>query len=189
MDYLIDLSELAGDLGIYRRVEFDPELLVPQQSIRALCFENKCGHFNSHYMCPPHVGSIEENAAQLSKFQRAILLQYSKPLDVENDTQGLIQSKIDFHEKILQLEDFARNTAGSGSAKVPGVWGLIGGTCELCAECRAKTGEPCPYPERARPSLEALAIDVVALLDRFSLDSRFHADRIAWTGCLLFGSR
>ena len=186
MDYLIELSELAGELGIDRRVELDPQLLVPQQSIRALCLENKCGHFNSHYMCPPHVGSIEDNAAALSRYQRAILLQYSKPLDVENDTDGLIQSKIDFHQKVLELERHFREL--TGREPTTGIWGLIGGTCELCAECKAITGEPCPYPQRARPSLEALAIDVVALLDRFSLDSRFHADRITWTGCLLFGS-
>ncbi len=56
----------------------------------------------------------------------------------------------------------------------------------MCDECKAVSDEPCAYPESARPSLEALAIDVVALLDTLGLDSRFHPDRVIWTGCVLF---
>jgi hypothetical protein len=35
-------------------------------------------------------------------------------------------------------------------------------------------------------SLESIAVDVIALLDRFGLDSDFHPHRITWTGCILF---
>jgi len=37
--------------------------------------------------------------------------------------------------------------------------------------------------------LEAIAVDVLALLDNFGLDNGFHAGRIAWTGCILFNER
>jgi len=66
------------------------------------------------------------------------------------------------------------------------VWGMVGGSCELCQPCRAAIGEPCPKPEKARMSLESIAVDVIALLDRFGLDSDFHPHRITWTGCILF---
>ena len=64
--------------------------------------------------------------------------------------------------------------------------GMIGGSCELCSVCKAVTKEPCPYPVKARMSLESIAIDVMGLLDHLGLESEFRPDRIKWTGCMLF---
>ena len=172
--------DFARGLGIGPAVEFDPRLLIPEQRIRELCFEDKCGNFRNHYMCPPYVGSVEEIAARLDKYQRGIVLQYSQPLDVRNDREGLRKTKTDLHHKVLEVEDFLR-TKG-----VDDVWGMMGGSCALCDVCKARVAEPCPYPEKARPSLESLAVNVLALLDGLGLDSRFHPDRITWTGCVLF---
>ena len=181
MDTLVAAAlDLARALGIGPCVEFSPRLLVPEQRIRELCFEDKCGNYRNHYMCPPYVGSVEEIAARFEKYQRGILLQYSQPLDVRNDRQGLRQTKTDLHHKVLQLEDFLRREG------VDDVWGMMGGSCSLCEVCKAATDEPCPYPDRARTSLESLGIDVLALLARHGLDHAFRADRITWTGCILF---
>jgi len=46
--------------------------------------------------------------------------------------------------------------------------------------------EPCPYPVKARMSLESIAIDVIGLLDHLGLESEFRPDRIKWTGCVMF---
>ncbi len=175
----MSILEFARQLGIETCVEFSPRLLVPEQRIRDLCFENKCGNYRSNYMCPPNVGSLEEIKARLSEFRRGVLLQYSKPLDVRNDNEGVKRAKVEFHHKILRLEESLRNQG------IERVWGMIGGSCELCEPCRAKFGEPCPYPDKARMSLEAISVDVLALLDRFGLDNKFHPDRITWTGCIL----
>ena len=177
---LMSILEFARQLGIETCVEFSPRLLVPEQRIRDLCSENKCGNYRSNYMCPPHVGSLEEIKARLSEFRRGLLLQYSKLLHVRNDYEGVKRTKVEFHHKILRLEESLRNQG------IEPVWGMIGGSCELCEPCRAKFGEPCPYPDEARMSLESISIDVLALLDRFGLDNKFHPDRITWTGCILF---
>jgi predicted metal-binding protein len=161
-------------------VEFDPRLLAPEQRIRDLCLENLCGNYRNNYLCPPRVGSLEEIEARLKRFQRGLLLQYSRPLDVRKDIDGLRQTKVDFHRKVLQVEE-ALSRSGAKA-----VWGMIGGNCALCEPCKATTEEPCPHPNEARTSLEAIGIDVMALLDRFGLDTRFRPDRITWTGCVLF---
>ena len=51
--------KFARQLGIETCLEFNPGLLVPEQRIRALCFEDKCGNYGKNYMCPPHIGSLE----------------------------------------------------------------------------------------------------------------------------------
>ncbi|MBE9545858.1 MAG: DUF2284 domain-containing protein [Proteobacteria bacterium] len=174
------ISEFTGQLEIETCLEFSPEILVPEQRIRELCSEDKCGNFGKHYMCPPYVGSIEEHTDRLERYKNGILLQYSRPLKVNKGRKGAEKAKVDFHHKILQLEDFLR------SKGIKDVWGMIGGSCGLCDECKAGFNEPCPYPDKARMSLESIAVDVLALLDRFGLDNKFYPDRITWTGCMLF---
>ena len=177
---LTKLSRSAQELGIETCLEFDAGLLVPEQRIRDLCFENRCGNYGNNYMCPPHIGSLEEIRGRLKKFQQGVLLQYSKALDVTSDIKGLRQTKVDFHNRVLQLEECLRNKG------LRHVWGMIGGNCALCEICKAETGDPCPHPDKARTSLESLAINVVGLLEKFSLDCKFQPDRVTWTGCILF---
>ena len=170
----------AKQLGIATAIEFDTSFLVPQQTIRAYCVENKCGKYKNHYMCPPHSGTVADNAAMLRHYRSGILFQYEKPLDVAHDAEGLSQSKLEFHTKILRLEKLSRDSGASP------VLGIIGGSCELCDICKATTNEPCAHPEDARMSLESMAIDVMALLKHLGLESEFRPDRIKWTGAILF---
>jgi predicted metal-binding protein len=187
--FIINALKYAARLGMDACVEFDPKLLEPQQSIRDLCTQNKCGYFNKHYMCPPYIGSLGEIKAKLRNYQKGILIQHPQPLDVMKDREGLIQSKIAFHRTILNIEDYCRNIISLRGTELEHIWGLIGGTCELCRPCKAAINEPCPYPQQARTSLEALGVDVVRLLKEHGLDCDFHPDRITWTGCLLFRKR
>jgi predicted metal-binding protein len=177
---LSDITRFAESLSIELCRELDPGLLVPEQRIRYLCHEDKCGKYGRHHMCPPRVGTLDEIRARLDRFRRGVLLQYSERLDVRNDREGVVRTKLDFHQRILKLEGMLEHKG------VTPVWGFIGGSCDLCRPCSAVIGEPCPHFEKARMSLESVAVDVIALLDRFGLDSRFHPDRITWTGCILF---
>ena len=173
------VAEFASKFGIETCLEFRSEILAPEERIRAFCSENKCGNYGNNYMCPPYVGSLEEIRIRLKKFQRGVLLQYAKSLDVRGNREGVRQTKVDFHNMILQIEEFLRETG------INLVWGMIGGSCGLCEVCGAKVGEPCLYTDKARTSLEAIAVDVLALLDKLGLDNKFHAGKITWTGCVL----
>jgi len=174
-------SRHAPRLGIQICHELDPRRLEPEERIRDLCAEDRCDCYGKHHLCPPLVGTLEQAREQLAGFRSGVLLQWSRALDVRQDRPGVERSKVDFHLLVLELEGAL---ADEGVAPV---WGLIGGSCGLCTPCAAAVGEPCPEPDRARPSLEALGIDVMALLAKFGLDNRFHTDRITWTGCVLFG--
>jgi predicted metal-binding protein len=168
------------ELGIQVCVDIPASHLKPEHRIRELCHENKCGNYGAHYMCPPHIGTIDEIAQRIRRFTFGFILQYTKPLDVRNDPEGVTRSKVEFHRRILKLE---KDLEKGG---ISDVWGLMGGDCALCRPCKAVSAEPCPYPDQARTSLEALGVDVLALLDTLGLDSRFHSHRITWTGCILY---
>ncbi|MBN2100184.1 MAG: DUF2284 domain-containing protein [Dehalococcoidia bacterium] len=173
--------EQARRLGFDLCLEFNPAILVPEERIREYCIENRCGRYDANHMCPPRVGSLCEVRTRLQGFSQCVLLQRSAQMDVANDREGVIRTKLEFHHLVLRLE---RRLRRRGMTQL---WGLIGGDCELCRTCRAVEGKPCRHEDKARTSLEALGVDVVALLEKLGLDGRFRPDRITWTGCLLFG--
>jgi len=172
-------AALAREHGFAVCRPLDPRLLRPEDRIRALCQEDKCGNWRKHHLCPPLLGDLQQARAQLARFQRGVLLQWSRALDARNDREGVERSKVAFHRKVLAVE------AGLAARGFDGAWGLIGGSCGLCSPCTAVAGEPCPLPRQARPSIEALGVDLLALLERMGLDAAFHADRVTWTGCVL----
>ncbi|MDD4859799.1 MAG: DUF2284 domain-containing protein [Dehalococcoidales bacterium] len=181
MDSIADKGiERALARGISMAQPFDIKLLVPQARVRGYCGDDKCGNYNRNYSCPPFVGTLEEIGERLSKFQNGILLQYAKPAVIEKGNRELEKTKLDFHLKLLELEDFLK---ANGAAQV---WGMPGGSCSLCRTCRATESKPCRHPEKVRNSMEAAGIDVLGLLAKLKLDNQFHPDRITWTGCVLY---
>ena len=175
----VTIADAARNRGIGIWTEFDPALLIPEPRIRDLCRADRCDLYGKHYMCPPHVGPLPAIRDRLRSFSRGFLFQYSRPVDVEADREGVRRTKVEFHHHILELEGVAKREGAAA------VWGMIGGSCALCDECGARTGSPCPTPEQARMSLESIGVDVLKLLNRLGLESRFHPDRITWTGCVL----
>jgi len=181
-DYLEELRLFSEKIGMKNFREFDPSLLLPEERIREYCYQNLCGNYGRHYMCPPSIGTIEEIIDKLNIYNKAILIRYSEEVKVKEDMRKVKRSKIDFHKKILELEKFL-------SQKGIESWGLVGGYCSFCIECKAITDRPCKHPHKARPSLESLGIDVQKLLDNFGLDNKFYPDKIVWTGCILINDR
>ena len=63
---------------------------------------------------------------------------------------------------------------------------FAGGDCVLCDVCAGASGAPCKHPFEARPSMEAVGIDVVATAAAAGLVVELPADEHPrWTGLLL----
>jgi len=63
---------------------------------------------------------------------------------------------------------------------------FAGGDCVLCDVCAGAAGQPCNHPFEARPSMEAVGIDVVATAAAAGLDVELPAaEHPRWTGLLL----
>jgi len=179
-NYLNKLTIYSNNIGFTAIKEIDPDLLVPEKWIRDLCQENKCGNYGNNYMCPPLVGSLNNVTKNIKKYKKCVLLQHAYQVDVKKNPKKVESSKIDFHKKILQIEVFLDKMG------IKNAWGIIGGSCSFCGECHAKSGQPCPQPDKARPSLESMGIAIMAMLETLSLDAEFSSDRVTWTGCVLF---
>ena len=172
--------EYIQGLGAAHCQFVDARLLVAEERIRDYCREDKCGRYNKHLTCPPNTGTVEETSERLKAFKSGILVQYTQDVDVKNDKEGLKRTKLRLHRVVLQTEQYLKEQMGFEN-----IWGMIGGNCDLCDECAGYRDEACEYPDEARASMEAFAIDVVGLLKKLNLDTEFRDDRVTWTGIVL----
>ena len=179
------VKKYTQQLGFETCIEIDADLLIPEDSIRVFCEQNKCGFYEKNHMCPPLVGSVAEFRNRLKKYRSGLLLQYTEAmpsrenLDMKGRYESITRSRLSFHCNLLKVEDFLLERG------IRGLWGMIGGSCALCDTCAAIIQEPCRNPRQARMSLEATGVNVIDLLQRLGLEHKFFKEKITWTGCIL----
>lgn len=124
-----------------------------------------CDGFASSLVCPPHTPTPDQTRAMLDDYRRAVL--FESPLR---------QAK----KIAVALE---RELFLSGYYKA---LGLGAGPCRLCAACAMEAG--CRHADQARPSMEAVGIDVYATARRagFTINVvRTHKDPQHYFGLVL----
>jgi len=97
------------------------------------------------------------------------------------EVDGVRSSQLAFAALMTELERAAFGLGYRFAAA------FAGGECVLCEECVGQgSGAPCKHPFEARPSAEALGVDLVATARAAGLDVQFPAaDDARWTGLLL----
>lgn len=158
--------------------------IVVDERVRLKCQVPVCDSYNRNLMCPPHVPSVAEFREALKNYKQAILLQISAELDEINasaPTEEVFSPARKLHE-LVNLGEKKAFTAGVCFAA-----GFIGGCCRLCDECVAvHGGMHCRFPFKARPSMEAMGIDVMATAEKVGLPMFFPINsRVTWTGLIL----
>lgn len=166
--------------GISRGKVIQVQDIVVDERVRLKCQIPLCDSFNRNLMCPPRLPSVDEFRRALSGFSLALLIQLSADLEEPRDA---FRHAKRLHELVNVGEKEAFD-AGFRFAT-----GLIGGCCRLCDECVAATpagSTACRFPFKARPSMEAMGIDVVATVETAGWSSSFPVtDRVTWTGLIL----
>ncbi|HNY73941.1 MAG TPA: DUF2284 domain-containing protein, partial [Syntrophales bacterium] len=158
--------------------------IVVDERVRLKCRVPICDSFHKNLMCPPFVMSVTEFREALSRYQEAVVLQVAKEiagLDGCRPHEDVYAPAGRLHELVNRGEKEAFLTGFRFAA------GLIGGCCRLCPVCvAAEGGMHCRFPFQARPSLEAMGIDVVATLKNVGLSLAFPVQgRVTWTGLIL----
>ncbi len=153
--------------------------VIVDERVRLKCQVPLCDSYNKNLTCPPNVPSVDEFRKILARFSRAILVQTSSPL--KEISEDAFASARKLHELINLGENEAFN-AGFRFAT-----GLIGSCCRLCDECvGVNQGQICRYPFKARPSMSAMGIDVIATTEKAGMPVAFPVtETVTWTGVIL----
>ena len=197
-EHLADLCSKAISYGASKAVAIPVSYVVIDPRVSLKCQIPRCIHYGRNLMCPPNCVRPEEFARSLERYQFALLVQAKIITDVASVERRLGAPSL---VEVIKDEDYLRQLRASTrsfeviltklerDALMMGhrfSLALSGGTCSLCDECAGITpGEPCRHPFEARPSMEAVGIDVVATAAMSGAPIEFPAKDPVWTGLLL----
>ncbi len=195
-DDLTTLCAKAKSLGASRAVPLSVDLIFTDPRVRLKCQVPICPNYGRNLMCPPNTITPAEFAEALAKYDAAIIVQF----DVEPDgamlekIKGTPLTELEDHaayKEVLSgpsksmMEALANLEQEAGRMGYRFAAALAAGPCTLCDTCAGPTG-PCRHPFSARPSMEAVGIDVIATADKAGVPIKYPAEgKVIWTGLLL----
>ena len=192
------VSEAEG-FGADRAAPLPAVAVVVDDRVNLKCRVPLCSGYGHNLMCPPAVLKADETRSILGRYGDALVVQLDIPLTQDgvdetfqgrtyaesrsdaDELAGLRASQNRFAHLMTDLERAAFKLGYRYAAA------FSGGECVLCDECVGQdSGEACRHPFEARPSMEAVGIDVVATAEAAGLTVELPAaDHPSWTGLLL----
>lgn len=190
------LVRTAKELGADEARIVDAERIAVDKRVRLKCQVPICDSYGRHLMCPPNLMSVEDFADILGLYRKALILQVETDYDSCDKTGEHLSKKTcderegstctrgwktRLHKLVNQVEAAAFKEGYYLAA------GFIGGSCALCSECvMPQSGQPCRHPFEARPSMEAMGIDVLKTCENVGLPlSLSSKEKVRWTGLVL----
>jgi len=192
------LCKNALKYGAIKAASISARKVIIDPRVRMKCAIPVCDSYGRCLMCPPNIISVQEFAVALERYQYAVVLQF--PISVGDKNLGgkigsmeLADLRFDNdYEKAMSvsmremsdvLTMLERDALHLGYRFTTA---LSAGSCRLCDECVGPgKGEPCHHPFEARPSAEALGVDVFATAALAGMPIKFPAKRPVWTCILL----
>jgi len=168
MDFLVKI-EKAKELKIFARVRYQ-------------CSYSGCREYGKRLLCPPHTPSVDEFKKVLVRYYMALLVQLTGTIKDKDNWEPETNSwALRLHDIVYKLEKQAF------ALGFPFAAGLIGGSCKLCDKCPIEkdNNARCFHREKARPSMEAMGIDVLSTCKNVGLEVAFMPDEVIWTGLVL----
>lgn len=127
----------------------DPQKIVVSQWVRMKCMYG-CNEYGVTANCPPNVPSVSECDRFFKEYQKAVVFRFSKRVRKPED-------RFKWTRKVnLRLLELEREIFLSGYEKA---FLLFLDSCNICPQCSGKK-EDCKEPKLARPTPEALSVDV-----------------------------
>jgi len=134
----------------------EPKDIVVAQWVRLKCTFG-CGEYGRNAACPPNVPSVEECRQFFREYSMAAAFHFHTSL--ENAEDRHTWSK-EVNQALLKLE---REVFVAGYYKA---FLLFMDSCSMCGDCSGVRGE-CHSPKLARPTPEAMGMDVYATVRKY----------------------
>jgi predicted metal-binding protein len=175
-----DIVRKAVEVGASDARPIDAQDIVLDERVTLKCRVPLCPDYGRNLMCPPNVPSMDDFRRILSRYRVAILVQVRTPVPAHGQGHpDWFAGARALHQIVNRLESHCFSLGLRFAA------GFIGGSCRLCSDCPGP-GNACHHAFQARPSMEAIGIDVVATAERAGLPLGFPVrDEVVWTGLVL----
>ena len=178
LNRLVEISESLG--GVSRAAIIPAEHVIVDDRVRWKCQYPICFGYNSSPCCPPHTPPVDECRRVIHSFRYGVIVQMDAPVaDFTGENWHTKCGKYFFASNVLVGQIEARaNSMGYRQAV-----GFQAGPCLLCgsvqvddsdesprAPCAVLQGGVCKHFLKARPAMEAMAIDVIGTVQPLGWD-------------------
>jgi predicted metal-binding protein len=143
------LEELFAKHGFKDYRWIDAKGIVVAHWVRMKCLFG-CPEYGKTAACPPNTPTVAECERFFQDYKKAVIFHFEKSVAKPEDRFPWTR---DVNRKLLKLE---REVFLSGHVKT---FLLVMDSCNICADCPGKR-EACKEPKLARPTPEAMAMDV-----------------------------
>lgn len=149
------LEEIECLEDIFRKHEIsdfrwiEASQIVTAQWVRMKCMFG-CGDYGQCASCPPNVPSVAECERFFSEYTHAVIFHFQKQMEDPKD-RHIWTAEV--NKKLLHVE---RDVFVAGYERA---FLLFMDNCHLCKTCPGERTE-CKQPKQARPTPEAMAVDV-----------------------------
>jgi predicted metal-binding protein len=150
------LEALFADHGYSDYKWIKPEDVVVSHWVRMKCLFG-CSSYGRNACCPPNVPSVAECRQFFDEYSAAAVFHFEKKVDKPEDRHAWARG-VDLDLMRLERAVFL---AGYRKAFL-----LFMDSCFLCADCAGARTE-CKNPKSARPTPEAMAIDVFSTVRKY----------------------
>jgi len=193
------LSRKAIELGAVKARPIAASNVILDPRVRLKCSIPLCDSYGRNRMCPPNIISVDEFAKALSRYHSGLLVQFQMEYGeaeikkkFRGRSLGALHQDSAYVDKMTEgMRDMSLTL---GKLEKEALYmghrfavALSGGCCRLCEECVGPDPTAkCRHPFQARPSIEAVGIDVVATAEKAGMKVDFPAKgKAVWTGLLL----
>jgi predicted metal-binding protein len=132
------------------------EDIVVAQWVRMKCMFG-CGEYGRNATCPPNIPSVSECQRFFNEYSTGVIFRFQKTVDQPEDRHAWTKQ---VNQGLLKLE---REVFLSGYQQA---FLLYMDSCCICADCSGQR-ETCKSPRSARPTPEAMAMDVFATVRHY----------------------
>lgn len=174
------LTEKLLELGAYKASIIETKAITLDRAFRMMCESNACGMYGKCYMCPPGVGEIDALMSQVGEYDYALVYQTVSQLEDSFDFEGMMAAK----KKTYPLAQSVRKLFSD--MDISKSLHLGAGGCGVCETCAKITNEPCRFPDKAMPSLEAYGINVSELAKVCEMKYINGQNTVTYFGAVLF---
>lgn len=151
-----ELEALFEQHGLTDYKWVNPQDIVVAQWVRMKCMYG-CRHYGRAASCPPNVPSVAECRQFFDEYDTVAVFHFRKAFE-DPDDRGPWASEV--NRELLKLE---RDVFLAGHEKA---FLLYMDSCRICEDC-ASAREDCKDPRSARPSPEALGVDVYSTVRQY----------------------
>ena len=159
--------EKALELGASKSRIVGAHEIPVDERVTLKCQVPRCFGYGTSVHCPPHTLKPAELREHLAKYKWALFFIKEIPPEVIVRDKATIKERVAAYQSIFKIVTDIESMAFYDGHYL--AFGFGAGSCRhtFCSledECQALKGEKCKFSLRARPSMEAIGIDVYRMV-------------------------